>query len=487
MHLLDLEKDIIPKIIKHLPFPADTSFPDMVKKHTTQIEKPNYIPFVKDLQLFIEQQQRENLLEISKENVPPEILKSAVLFNIKSNDEIYSDNSSIRQRIPKGLCILKMNSHDDDDDIVIYADRKCTGTNVNDDDSGDIDFNKYFLKRYCYTHRIITLPEIDGDAFHFSVRFINDKFYLIVGNQNNHMLLGERNDIRYYTKDEYKTTRNFAAALFDQLAEMDDDKRELLYNFLYHTKTTFLCQFIQGDAQHIVEYFVISRRIVFLTLTSHNQQESLTPFSVLIIERIIRFFLRLNTIYIDTSQHDGHFSIYELRDSIRRKNYLMRGKVLYCEDVDGNTIGMIKIKTIKYICLRALREITLRILKQQQKILSWKKLVKCKYNEILSEFNLSKFYIDIWVYNGINFIKWIKNNMHCTKYGQIAYITNEQIISQFPSIWDEFRFSNYVHARYIDFPDLESINIRFISKMMDPLLPEMIDPLLPKSILSYSK
>ena len=463
MHLLDLETNVVPEIKKHLPFPIDINFPDMVKKHVAQTESPNYKPFVKDLQSFIKQQQRVNQLKVLKENVPSEILKSAALYDIQSNDRIYSNNSSIRQRIPKGLCILKMNLHnnddDDNDDIVIYADKKYTGTNVNDDDSGDTDFSKYFLKRYCHTSYIISAPEIDGDAFHFSVRYINNKFYLIVGNQNNHMILGEKNDIQYYTKDKYKTTRIFAEALFDQMAELDDNKRELLYNFLYHTKITFLCRYIGEDTQRVIPYYNLSK-IVFLTFTFHHQQQSLIPFPFFYTENIIRYFGLTTT--INTDVHNGSKSILGLREYIRRKNYLTKGMVLYCQDNKDNTIGMIKIKTINYICLRELLEIYLRILKQQQKQqqqqqqqqqMLLEKLVKRKYSKILSDFNLSEDYINIWVSYGIRFInKWIK---------EMGY--------------SEFQFKYSMSTPYgVNLEDeWESENIG-VTKTIDPLLPESI-------------
>ena len=416
------------------------------------------------------------LIKISRQIVPFDILNSVtttttttILYDIKVNnknnpdDKIYLDNPSIQKHIPRGLCFLKTTSiinddDDDDDDIVIYSNKKFTGETLidedekiknnddDDDDDNDDDNNdqyKYFLKKDC--KYIIEMEKINGDAVHFSARYINNKFYLIIGSKNNHMLLGKKSDISYYEEGRYEMAKIFANALFEELDKLEEDNREILYSFLHHTRTTALCEIIRRDYQHIVPIpndLKNKSRVVFITLTSPGiypvNAQSLTSFHPQVLSEIMKCL----GLYTAECQCHPVENMDVLKNKIRYE-LDQEGKVLYCLDDKYNTIGLLKVKTFQYICLRALREKAIYICNpKRKKHISESKindLIEKRYFEIQKWLKLPTLYTNFWQDIGIKFINWI--NTECVDFKLIR--------PQFPAIWNKYVVENKIHGLMI--------------------------------------
>ena len=62
----------------------------------------------------------------------------------------------------------------------------------------------YFLQPINQAAEIVCTEKANGEAAHLSARFIKDRFYVIVGSKNVHMVLGKINDLDFYKDGRFK-------------------------------------------------------------------------------------------------------------------------------------------------------------------------------------------------------------------------------------------------------------------------------------------
>ena len=117
------------------------------------------------------------------------------------------------------------------------------------------------------------------------------------------------------------------------------------------------------------------------------------------------------------------------------------GRVLYYLNNENETIGLIKVKTIWYICLRALREkcayyFNLLDKGKRQHVRDINDIIDKRYNEIQKWLKLSNKEINYWKNIGKRFAIWLKNKR------KEETINSGVIKSTFPSLWKKFQIDD---------------------------------------------
>ena len=364
------------------------------------------------------------------------------------DDHIYKTFPEIQKNIPRGLTICKIknkknNDNDDDDDdndiefqdICIYANKKFTGISDIDDDDNHDNYEKYFIQDTSTTKNIISMEKMNGDSFHFSYRFLYDKWYLFIGSKNSHIMISEKSDIDLYTDDRYNVSKKFAKSFFTQILNNKSRKDLIaLYNLIHFTKITAICEILQPSYQHIVAISNSNNddddddddsKIIFLHFSpTFNELNSLTAFPPHITIKVMKLLNLTCAPYriIDNLNHIEKENI--------RQDTNSEGRVLYYLNENYETIGLVKLKTIWYTCLRALREKVTWYIKTKSNDI-WVKIDE-RYDKIQQQqFNLTHDEVNYWKEIAKNFIEWLTHQSYFR-------IDAHTIRTNFPIIWKKF-------------------------------------------------
>ena len=274
-----------------------------------------------------------------------------------ADDEIYKQNEEARTYIPRGMTLLGLtkNGEDTSTDTVIYANRKffdySNGLKSKDEMTN---LSQYLLEDVNLATRIIAVEKVNGEAAHFSGRFIDGKFYLFAGSKNVHLIFQNKQHIDLYTDSRYLIASIIAETVLEKWNELSESNRRNLEIFLHSSHTTVVCEIIMQSHQHVVHFGDVNKnRLIVLCLTPSPSltQKSLTALPT---EQCLMYF------------SSSGFEIPEYKcislidmDSHRRNirtSANTEGVVYYYENTDGDTIGMQKFKSKWYIHLRALRQ-----------------------------------------------------------------------------------------------------------------------------------
>ena len=289
-------------------------------------------------------------------NVPlPSDLESQLIeININHrnvpDDIVYHEHEDIRKQIPRGLTFFKSSSSSSSStDVCIFANRKFVG---------DMKYaDRYFIRNYDDdpTRKIICMEKINGEALHFSCRYMNGKFYLFVGSKNNHILINQFEDINLYREERFQMAKTFARHLWKLLyQDISTINRNTLLSLLHHTKMTAICEILQKDNEHVVP---INRdQILFIAFTSFYcsyNDYSLTAIPPHIGVNLMHMLTFTCAPYIILN---GNLTDNEQYISESKKHINTEGNVLYFLDDQNRAIRMFTVKTEWYICLRALRQ-----------------------------------------------------------------------------------------------------------------------------------
>ena len=101
--------------------------------------------------------------------------------------------------------------------------------------------------------KIISTEKLNGEAAHFSGRFIDGQFYLIAGSKNVHLIFQNDEHIDKYTDTCYGMARNIARTLLRKWNRLDEDKQKQLSQFLNETRFTVVCEILIPTQQHVVQ------------------------------------------------------------------------------------------------------------------------------------------------------------------------------------------------------------------------------------------
>ncbi|XP_066951819.1 uncharacterized protein [Macrobrachium rosenbergii] len=188
-------------------------------------------------------------------------------------------------QIARGTTTMELQGKESWHDVIIYANKKftgCIGDEDNKQPNNDDTWLEYCLEPLENAVKIICMEKLNGDAVHFSGRYIGEKFYLIAGSKNVHMLIRKRSDIDLYNGSRFELAKVFARTVCDTLGNLSKDVLQLLFSFLHHTKVTAICEVLQPGHQHIVNLsYLETNELNFITFTptaSGDEETTLTAF-----------------------------------------------------------------------------------------------------------------------------------------------------------------------------------------------------------------
>ena len=321
----------------------------------------------------IEEWKSKNIVRESRKKIPDGILPgqySGFLNDYKvvskgSDDEMYKNNDDLLKFMPRGLTVMELTKSSSDyrKDIVISANRKFFECDVG---PNGIDFltNQYtnFSLNSSQVSKIISTEKLNGEAAHFSGRFIDGQFYLIAGSKNVHLIFQNDEHIDKYTDTCYGMARNIARTLLRKWNRLDEDKQKQLSQFLNETRFTVVCEILIPTQQHVVQLdHLTESELYVLSMTDVPFHDTKTLLAAP-TDVTLRMFEDLG---FKVPLHE-YLQLQDLNNDIKRIRNATNteGVVYYFQDSEGHTTGLLKlkkmmdfkIKSIWYILRRALRE-----------------------------------------------------------------------------------------------------------------------------------
>nr|XP_027235023.1 uncharacterized protein LOC113826353 [Penaeus vannamei] len=389
----------------------------------------------------------EKKVKIMREDIPSDILPegySGTLSDLRvhshaADDEIYYNNPDIQKMIPRGVCVMELQGETPFFDMVLYANKKFTG-GVGDEDDSQPESNEAWRK-YCLSSPdsatlVVGMTKLNGEAAHFSGRYINNQFFIITGSKNVHILIRDADDIDKYLGERYLVAKQVAKAVCDALKRLEEEARHLVYSFLHHTKCTAVCEILQPNYQHIVNLSYLEEpqlNVITFTSTLSNEKElsltALPPHYTLEVLSLLGF-------------HSPSFSTVLPKDMASHQHKVKRlldseGEVLYYINDEGETIGMAKVKSMWYVMMRALREKAIFCFLGAKRRQNWSlesmiRLMKKRFDEIQEWLNISDEYLNKWKNLGELFLKWLEKEIEEKR------VSERNIQPQFPILWKRF-------------------------------------------------
>ena len=362
--------------------------------------------------------------------VPPGILPQGLvgkLLDVKvggkfgPDDAMYNSSAELRDRIARGNTVLQLEdvrTGKVSKDMVTFALKKFTG-GMGDEDEDQPEneqvWQRYFLSPMEEVEKVICVTKENGEAAHLSVRMIQGSFYYFCGSKNVHLMFRTREELEKYTEQRYMVAKTVAQAWLNQASSMDPEKLRLFCSFLHTTKMTAVFEVLCPDYQHVVSLSHLSApELRFLTFTLQYGAASLTglpPHTSLILASRLGLATATHRI-VSCSKAEAHMEEV-------RAGYGYEGEVLYFLDKEDRTVGLVKKKTAWYVLCRAIREKVNTAKSQYRKEGSMSKQkenlhiekLERRVNEIQTWLDLSEAITKHWCLLGINFFKWMMNQL----------------------------------------------------------------------------
>ena len=386
-----------------------------------------------------------------------------------SDDYGYKENPILQKTIPRGVLICKTQQKQEEmaiekkieeregkeeekksnefDDVCIYGIRKFTGLNTQDDDDEvNTEGNNYFIQDInTKKNKSIFMEKMNGEAFHFSGRYIQKQFYYFVGSKNNHIMIRNEDDIHLYPDSRYIQAKKFAKCFMKLIETLPINKLHILQNLLHYTKVTAVCEILQPLYQHIVLINGNQDEIIFLAFSStftDCDNNSLTAFPPHIAMKIIDTLNISSANYKIYEQRKKDENVEEEEDDEEEKKEIenirhsenSEGVVIYFLNINNETIGMLKLKAFWYIFLRALRQKLSWYLRYggKKSKTDLKEFVKKRYDELQQSFGLNNDQIMQWKIKAEKFIDWLEQERRQNP------ISVKEISSKFPVYWNMY-------------------------------------------------
>ncbi|KAF2365656.1 hypothetical protein FHG87_003601, partial [Trinorchestia longiramus] len=395
---------------------------------------------------YIAKWKKEKLVREVNRSVPDRILPlglTASLSDVSANskgpdDELFKKNEELRIYLPRGLTILRIEDEhgNQETDFVVYASKKFFEFEPQDSSQSGTDervLSKYFLSDAAQIHRVIAMEKINGEAAHFSGRFIKGKFYFIAGSKNVHLIFNTEEHLEMYTEDRYSIALTVASTLLHKWQAMDTKSQTDVAKFLHESKCTVFCEIMLPSKQHVVNISSLSQnKLVILGVTS-PPEENPTSLTAMCSEDCINMFSQYGFDIpeyevLSGYEYDRHFL------KTRREKYT-EGNVYYFEDASHNTIGMVKLKSGWYIHLRALREQASyrHTAKKNIKTLEEAKARARKRVRELQEFLFTpEEELEAWKQVADLWMEWVEEKVLA------GHVTGHEIKYNFPLVWKPF-------------------------------------------------
>jgi len=394
----------------------------------------------------------KNLVKVMEYDVPewicPKNMKLALsdikVFSKGPDDKVYNGNKDLREKVARGNSVLYINDLESktiEQDCIIFALRKFTG-GMGDEDEDQPESNlvwlNYFLKPIENATQIICTEKANGEAAHLSARFIKNKFYLIIGSKNVHLMIGKPGDLEFYKESRFHVAKEVGVATLNMLSKMSAENLQILLNFLHHTKSTAVFEQLQPSYQHVVDLSYLSdgkSALKFITWTSAFKNESCDIESYCSIrpDKALAFAQGLGMETV--KYHVISASKAEERMQTIRKDYGHEGEVMYFINEKGNVIGLLKKKTAWYVLARAIREKARNAVRgfvktPSESVSGSIKKTESRLRQIQTWIGFSDTYLKAWTTLATGFLRWLHQ--------RVAEKKLESICGNFPQLWKIF-------------------------------------------------
>eukprot|EP00095_Tigriopus_kingsejongensis_P002818 maker-scaffold80_size398941-snap-gene-1.9 protein:Tk02818 transcript:maker-scaffold80_size398941-snap-gene-1.9-mRNA-1 annotation:"hypothetical protein BRAFLDRAFT_126791" len=361
------------------------------------------------------------------------------------DDAMYNQHADLREHIARGNTVWHLQDSAGgqiSQDQVIFALKKFTG-GMGDEDENQPDndkvWMKYFLQPVTQTHRIVCTQKANGEAAHFSIRWLQGQFYVCAGSKNVHLLCRSREDIAKYSDGRYLVARTVAESALALIDSLEDDQASILLSFMHYTRVTGVFEILQPHYQHVVDLSHLpSSQLNFICFTlpfgaelsqKENSLCALQPQMALALART----LGLHTIDYEVIEGDQG----EARMDLVRRGYGYEGEVFYYLDRRGNVIGLLKKKTAWYVMCRAIREKARQAhgdfegKRGYDQIETVKKL-KNRIGQIQTWLGFGDTYKQAWEDLGVNYLIWLMGK------AKAKTLPDEKVQGNFPALWKQF-------------------------------------------------
>lgn len=276
-------------------------------------------------------------------------------------DQLYSKNEELRLHLPRGttyITIVDTNKNTTYSEMVIFGNRKFTGSPADEDDSLRPTYSSlYFISPLETAKKVICIEKLNGEAAHFSGIFIGGVFFLVAGSKNCHILFNSEEQIELYTEDRFRIAKIVARTVYKYWQSLNDSLRNSIEIELHESRNTIVCELLQPAYQHLISFDTYENAITAFTITpppKNGKVETLISMSPeVVLDKLKSYNLKVPK-YEIISPDEVNSKTTQIRNE-----YDLEGMVLYYVDEHDHTIALIKVKTKWYIILRALREKTI--------------------------------------------------------------------------------------------------------------------------------
>ncbi len=389
-----------------------------------------------ELMKIIEAKEKEGKIKKCSRFIPSEISKnekvSLELIDIsvkckrnETDDVLYSKDKLLLRHIPRGCSILKITNEDGVIvyETVIYANKKFYDHRE--------PVNNVFIEPVSNTTNITCMEKMNGDAAHFSGRFIGKTFYLFAGSKNKHIVFKNYQDLNLYDDKEHKLTKRIAELVLRQWCMLPKHKKNELAHFLDSTQCTVVCEFMQTDNQHIVKIHYDKLVCLFMTPPPSKKEMHLT----LVHPKIALPFLKMYDFDV-VFYEEISYRIEEIHKKVIKNRINSEGMVLYYTNKNDKVIGMLKEKTIDYTYKRALRQQAINsYFKHYYPIEQILPSFRRRINEVSDFLCVDDEVREKWFNISDNMVEWLVATQNIQD--------REQFIKKYPDFWE-----NYVSKKY---------------------------------------
>lgn len=358
------------------------------------------------------------------------------------DDKYFRQNDELRNHLPRGLSLLniRVRGGNSECSVAIYANRKFFQLDIdslsgkNSSDHGT--FDQYFIASASSATQVIAMEKVNGEAAHFSGRFINGQFYLIAGSKNVHLIFSRREHIERYAEERYSIAKQVAHTVLDSWNSMTNKNQLNLAQFLHFSGLTVVCEILRPTHQHIVDLRELPQnQLVVLAVTGPPSETLKSQTAIPSKQTLITFSsFGFKVPHYEILSPDKVYS-----DALRKRDTKnSEGTVYYYEDCEGNTLGLVKIKTCWYVHLRALREqganrhmvrkITPPKTLEQSKERSRRRMEELQGWTCTSEQELKN-----WKIVSDEWLEWLESEV------ERSTVNLQQIKENFAFVWQRFR------------------------------------------------
>eukprot|EP00053_Salpingoeca_punica_P010053 m.90502 g.90502 ORF g.90502 m.90502 type:complete len:480 (+) comp15264_c0_seq1:219-1658(+) len=409
-------------------------------------------------------------LAVRATEIPAGILPQGVhgrLLDIKvhpkkrqTDDDIYKRDDEIRARVARGNCLLQLDTVGkantccllqslkkftgglgDDDDVTDQAlqhggEAQASAAGAND--AGEMkEWMRFFTEPFAAAEQIVAMDKANGEAAHLSARWVEGVLLLCIGSKNVHIAVRAAADIALYERDAtYRVACLIARAVFASLDRMPEPQRTRLLYFLAATHLTATFEFLQVEHMHVE--LLTKEELLFIAWTPTDLLDTsrLTMFNPAVGLNVAR------TLGLSTVRHTL-LPIADLDKRIQqtRSQNFREGDVLYFLNARQSVIGLMKIKAVWYVYLRACRE-KLRAFVQrasnssgsslEPELASYKKAMDRRFREIQKWLGVTDTVRQAWLDLALAFGDWAAAQV------QAGTLVPEHVANVFPTVWQRF-------------------------------------------------